>query len=57
MYGLPEDKFIFANFNQLYKLDPVTYTIWMNILKKVPNSVLWLLEYPLDAKDNLLKEA
>ena len=57
MYGLPEDKFIFANFNQLYKLDPVTFTVWMNILKKVPNSVLWLLEYPLDAKDNLLKEA
>ncbi len=29
----------------------------MNILKRVPNSVLWLLEYPLDAKENLLKEA
>ena len=29
----------------------------MNILKRVPNSVLWILEYPADAKDNLLKEA
>ena len=29
----------------------------MNILHRVPNSVLWLLEYPVDAKDNLLKEA
>jgi protein O-GlcNAc transferase len=57
MYGLPEDKFIFANFNQLYKLDPATYTVWMNILKRVPNSVLWLLEYPIDAKENLEKEA
>lgn len=46
MYGLPEDKFIFANFNQLYKLDPNTYTVWMNILKRVPDSVLWILEYP-----------
>lgn len=57
MYGLPEDKFIFANFNQLYKLDPATFTVWMNILKRVPNSILWLLEYPIDAKENLLKEA
>lgn len=29
----------------------------MNILRRVPNSVLWLLEYPKDAKENLLKEA
>jgi protein O-GlcNAc transferase len=29
----------------------------MNILKRVPNSVLWILEYPKDAKENLLKEA
>lgn len=35
----------------------MTYTVWMNILKRVPNSVLWLLEYPVDAKENLYKEA
>ena len=35
----------------------MTYTVWMNILKRVPNSVLWLLEYPPDAKENLIKEA
>lgn len=29
----------------------------MNILRRVPNSILWLLEYPKDAKDNLLAEA
>ena len=29
----------------------------MNILKRVPDSILWLLEYPADAKDNLFKEA
>lgn len=38
--GLPEDKFIFANFNQLYKIDPDTFQIWMNILKRTPNSVI-----------------
>lgn len=29
----------------------------MNILKRVPDSVLWLLEYPADAKQNIWKEA
>jgi len=29
----------------------------MDILKNVPNSVLWILEYPIDALENLQKEA
>lgn len=27
-YGLPEDKFIFACFNQLYKMDPDIVNTW-----------------------------
>ncbi|EOY05087.1 Tetratricopeptide repeat (TPR)-like superfamily protein isoform 2 [Theobroma cacao] len=45
-YGLPEDKFIFACFNQLYKMDPDIFTTWCNILKRVPDSALWLLRFP-----------
>lgn len=45
-YGLPEDKFVFACFNQLYKMDPEIFITWCNILKRVPNSVLWLLRFP-----------
>ncbi|GAB4835448.1 hypothetical protein Ancab_000355 [Ancistrocladus abbreviatus] len=45
-YGLPEDKFLFACFNQLYKMDPEIVTTWCNILKRVPNSALWLLRFP-----------
>ncbi|KAI4378055.1 hypothetical protein MLD38_015595 [Melastoma candidum] len=45
-YGLPEDKFIFACFNQLYKMDPDIFNTWCNILKCVPNSALWLLKFP-----------
>ena len=56
-YGLPEDKFIFANFNQMYKLDPITFSVWLAILKAVPDSVLWVLEYPADSKENLRREA
>ena len=28
-YGLPEDKFIFACFNQLYKMDPDIFNTWL----------------------------
>ncbi|XP_059665673.1 probable UDP-N-acetylglucosamine--peptide N-acetylglucosaminyltransferase SEC isoform X2 [Cornus florida] len=45
-YGLPEDKFIFACFNQLYKMDPEILDTWCNILKRVPNSAIWLLRFP-----------
>ncbi|GMY32140.1 probable UDP-N-acetylglucosamine--peptide N-acetylglucosaminyltransferase SEC [Fagus crenata] len=45
-YDLPEDKFIFACFNQLYKMDPDIFNTWCNILKRVPNSALWLLRFP-----------
>ncbi|CAN1765760.1 Probable UDP-N-acetylglucosamine--peptide N-acetylglucosaminyltransferase SEC [Linum perenne] len=30
-YGLPEDKFIFACFNQLYKMDPEIFNTWYNL--------------------------
>nr|GEW86033.1 probable UDP-N-acetylglucosamine--peptide N-acetylglucosaminyltransferase SEC [Tanacetum cinerariifolium] len=45
-YGLPENKFIFGCFNQLYKMDPEIFITWCNILKRVPNSALWLLRFP-----------
>lgn len=56
-YDVPEEKFVFCNFNQVYKIDPQTFTIWMNILKRVPNSILWLLRFPPIAETNILAEA
>ncbi|KAG2726337.1 hypothetical protein I3760_01G107600 [Carya illinoinensis] len=52
-YGLPEDKFIFACFNQLYKMDPDIFNTWCNILKRVPNSALWLLRFPAAGEHKL----
>lgn len=45
-YGIPAGAVVFANFNQLYKIDPVTFEAWSRILKAVPGSVLWLLRFP-----------
>ena len=39
-FDLPEDAFIFTHFNSDYKVDRKTWLVWLNILKKVPNSIL-----------------
>lgn len=38
------DIFVFTNFNKQEKLEPLVFSVWMQILSQVPNSVLWLLE-------------
>ncbi|KAK8916346.1 putative UDP-N-acetylglucosamine--peptide N-acetylglucosaminyltransferase SEC [Platanthera zijinensis] len=56
-YGLPENKFLFACFNQLYKMDPEIFDTWCNILKRVPDSALWLLRFPAAGEKRLLEYA
>ncbi len=43
-HGLPQDAFVFCNFNQSYKLGPQTFALWMRLLRQCPGSVLWLLQ-------------
>ncbi|XP_011262387.1 UDP-N-acetylglucosamine--peptide N-acetylglucosaminyltransferase 110 kDa subunit isoform X1 [Camponotus floridanus] len=56
-YGLPEDAVVYCNFNQLYKIDPLTLHMWAHILKHVPNAVLWLLRFPAVGEPNLQSTA
>jgi len=56
-YGLPSNAFVFCNFNQLYKIDPDTFESWCSILKRVPNSVLWLLRFPAAGEANVKAQA
>ena len=55
--GLPRDGFVFCCFNNNYKITPKEFDIWMQILERVNNSVLWLLKSNLWAEKNLKKEA
>ena len=55
-YMLPEDAVVFCNFNQLYKIDPGTLKMWVNILNRVPNSVMWLLRFPQVTSEYCLKQ-
>ena len=43
-FGLPENKIVFCNFNSSYKITPTTFNVWTNIMKKIPDSVLWLMD-------------
>lgn len=56
-YGLPEEAFVFCCFNQSYKIDRETFETWMDVLRGVPGSVLWLLDAGEEARDTLRRQA
>jgi predicted O-linked N-acetylglucosamine transferase (SPINDLY family) len=56
-FGLPETGFVFTCQNGCQKLLPEVFDVWMEILKAVPGSVLWLLRPNETAVKNLIKEA
>jgi len=55
--NLPKNSFVFCCFNQLYKITPNVFDIWMRLLKNVKNSVLLLLEDNQTGALNLKQEA
>ncbi len=55
--GLPETGFVFCSFNSNYKITPAMFSVWMELLTAVPDSVLWLLEGNQVAPANLRREA
>lgn len=56
-HGLPEEGFVFCCFNQICKIGPREFDIWMRVLSSVDDSVLWLLESNAVAEQNLREEA
>ncbi|WP_020174881.1 tetratricopeptide repeat protein [Methyloferula stellata] len=40
--GLPEEAFVFCSFNNPNKITPEIFDLWMRLLRRVENSVLWL---------------
>jgi protein O-GlcNAc transferase len=49
-WGLPSEGVVFCSFNSAYKISAELFAAWVDILKRVPGSVLWLL------RDNALAE-
>jgi protein O-GlcNAc transferase len=52
-FHLPADVVVYCCFNQPYKIDARLFAIWLDILKQVDGSVLWLAEQNSLARENL----
>jgi protein O-GlcNAc transferase len=55
--ALPENGFIFCCFNNSYKITPEVFDIWMNLLRRTNDSILWMIEENPAASVNLRREA
>ena len=55
--GLPDEGFVFCSFNNNFKLNRRFFAVWMDLLHRVPGSVLWLLQKTPEVRTNLKREA
>lgn len=55
--GLPEHGFVFCCFNNNFKITPAVFDIWMDLLRNVKDSTLWLLGDNPGVVENLRSEA
>jgi protein O-GlcNAc transferase len=55
--GLPEGALVFCCFNFAFKIEPVMFALWMDLLKAVPAAVLWLMGDNPPAAENLRRKA
>jgi len=56
-FGLPDDAFVMAAFGNVYKITPEMFNTWMEILKKIPHAVLWLIDDNKVTTENLKSHA
>ena len=56
-FNLPDKGFVFCCFNQIYKINPKEFSIWMRLLRNIDDSVLWLINSNKLVKQNFSKEA
>lgn len=55
--GLPSQGFVFAAFNNTYKITPQFFELWMQVLRRVPGSILWLLSESSAVQERLRRAA
>jgi predicted O-linked N-acetylglucosamine transferase (SPINDLY family) len=55
--GLPENAIVLCSFNQTYKITPEMFAVWLDVLRAVPQAVLWLWASNPWAEDALRRVA
>jgi predicted O-linked N-acetylglucosamine transferase (SPINDLY family) len=56
-FDLPEEAFVMAAFGNVYKITPEMYSTWLEILKEIPKSILWLIDDNTTTTSNLKAHA
>jgi predicted O-linked N-acetylglucosamine transferase (SPINDLY family) len=56
-FQIPDDAFVLCCFNANWKIRPVEFSLWLEVLKEKSNVVLWLYRSSSTAEENLRKEA
>jgi predicted O-linked N-acetylglucosamine transferase (SPINDLY family) len=56
-FGLSDDSFVMAAFGNIYKITPEMFATWMELLKEIPRSVLWIIDDNLTTTANLKAHA
>ena len=55
-FKLPHNKFVFCVIHNPLKINPRIFSVWVKILKRVKNSVLWIGAKDEPSKENILNE-
>lgn len=55
--GLPDDALVLCGFNQPFKLSPEVFDVWCRLLHRLPDAVLWLLQWNDQSPAQLRAEA
>jgi predicted O-linked N-acetylglucosamine transferase (SPINDLY family) len=54
--GLPDAAFVLCSFNNIYKFNPPLFDLWCDLLKDMPDAVLWLPRHNDVVAGNLCRE-
>jgi predicted O-linked N-acetylglucosamine transferase (SPINDLY family) len=55
--GLPEGAFVMGAFGNVYKITPEMFAVWMRLLVRIPDAVLWLIDDNPATTENLKNHA
>ena len=55
--GLPDDAIVLCGFHQSFKISQAVFARWCELLQRMPQAVLWLLEWNANVRESLLAAA
>lgn len=56
-WGVPEDRLLLCAFHQSYKISEAVFDQWCALLHRLPNAVLWLLQWNTNVQATLVAAA